>query len=91
MQTKCKLNNTELFSAESVPYSEQRNWKQQVPKKQKNLKKGKVRLNFGVRKEMEDSRLNAIKQLITLVKGQLNFRFSPGVLVHKGITIVLCL
>ena len=30
-------------------------------------------LNINVRKEMEDSRLNAIKQLITFVKGRLNF------------------
>jgi len=44
-------------------------------KKQQNLKNGKVRfcLNIDVRKEMEDSRLNAIKQLITFVKGRLNF------------------
>ena len=44
-------------------------------KKQQNLKDGKVifRLNIDVRKEMEDSRLNAVKQLITFVKGQLNF------------------
>ena len=46
-----------------------------VTKKQQNLKNGKVRfpLNIDVRKEMEDSRLNAIKQLITFVKGRLNF------------------
>ena len=30
-------------------------------------------LNIDVRKEMEDSRLNAIKQLITFVKGRQNF------------------
>ena len=44
-------------------------------KKQQNLKNGKVRfgLNIDVRKELEDSRLNAIKQLITFVKGRLNF------------------
>ena len=44
-------------------------------KKQQNLKTGKVRfrLNIDVRKEMEDSRLNAIKQLIMFVKGRLNF------------------
>ena len=40
-----------------------------------NLKYGKVRflLNIDVRKEMEDSKLNAIRQLITFVKGRLNF------------------
>jgi len=44
-------------------------------KKQQNLKYGKVRfcLNIDVRKEMGDSRLNAIKQLITFVKGRLDF------------------
>ena len=44
-------------------------------KKKQNLKSGKVRfrLNIDVRKEMEDSRLNAIRQLITFVKGRLNF------------------
>ena len=44
-------------------------------KKQQNLKDGKMRfrLNINVRKDMEDSRLNATKQLITFVKGRLNF------------------
>jgi len=44
-------------------------------KKQQNLKNGKVSflLNIDVRKEMEDSRLNAIKQLITFVNVRLNF------------------
>jgi len=39
------------------------------------LKNGKVRfrLDIDVRKEMEDSRLNALKQLTTFVKGRLNF------------------
>ena len=43
-------------------------------KKQQNLKNGTVRfrLNIDIRKEMEDSRLNAIK-LIPFVKGRLNF------------------
>ena len=50
-------------------------------KKQQNLKNGKVkfRLNIDVRKEMEDSRLNAIKQLITFVKGRLNFTTAANV------------
>ena len=43
-------------------------------KKQQNFKNGKVRfrLNIDIRKEMEDSRLNAIKQPIPFVKGRLN-------------------
>ena len=43
---------------------------------QQNLKNDQVRsvrLNIDVRKETEDSRLNAIEQLITFVKGRLNF------------------
>ena len=48
-----------IIIAQTVPYLEQRNWKQQVlRRKQRNLKNGKVRfrLNIDVRKEMEDSR-----------------------------------
>ena len=43
-------------------------------KKQENLAIGKVRfrLNFGVRKEKEDSWPNAIKTKIAFVKGRLN-------------------
>ena len=46
---------------QTVPYSGQRNWKHQ------NLKNGKVRfrLNNNVKKEREDSRLNAIECLKT--------------------------
>ena len=45
-------------------------------KKQENFKNGKVRfcLNIDVRKEKEDSWLNAIKTKIAYVKGGLNFR-----------------
>ena len=52
---------------QTVLYSVQRNWKQQVTKKQQNLKNGKVRfrLDIDVRKEMEDSQLNAIECLKT--------------------------
>ena len=44
-------------------------------KKQQNLKNGKVRFrrNIDVRKEKEDSRLNAMRQLITFAKFRLNF------------------
>ena len=57
VQTKCKLtlsnsSNCSIFSAKKLE-----------SKKQQNLKNGKVRfcLNIDVRKEMEDSRLNAIE------------------------------
>ena len=60
VQAKCKLNNTELFLEL---------FHIQSKLEQQNLKNGKVRfcLNIDVRKEMEDSRLNTIKQLITFV------------------------
>ena len=60
VQRKCKLNNTELFlklfSAEKLETTS-------TTKKKKKWKIGKVRfrLNIDVRKEMEDSRLNAIE------------------------------
>jgi len=57
-------------------------------KKQQNLKNGKVRflLNIDVRKEMDDSRLNAIKQLITFVKGQLNFSCKSTAAANVDLT-----
>ena len=60
VQTKCKLNNTEqhcsIFTAKKLETAS-------ATKKQQNLKNGKVKfcLNNDVRKEMEDSRLNAIE------------------------------
>ena len=65
MQTKCKLNNTVLFlTLFHIQCKEIGNNKS---KKQRNLKNGKVRFcpNIDVRKEMEDSRLNAIECLKT--------------------------
>ena len=76
VQTKCKLNNTELFFKSFHIQSKEigNNTYYEETTEHEN---GKVRfrLNIDVRKEMEDSRLNAIKQLITLyfVKGRLNF------------------
>ena len=63
VQTKCKLNNTELFSNCSTFSAKTTS----TTKKQQNVKNGKVRfrLNNDVRKEMEDSRLNAIQCLKT--------------------------
>ena len=70
-------------------------------KKPQNLKNGKVRLhlNIDVRKEMEDSRLNAIRQLIQLAYGMAvshSFRRSgflcfilSSLLLYRGITIGL--
>jgi len=48
------------------------------------LKNAKVRfrLNIDVRKEMEDSRLKAIKQLITFVKGRLNFSCKSTIVAN---------
>ena len=73
VQTKCKLNNTELFL--ELFHIQSKLETTTSAKKQQNLKSGKVRfrLNVNVRKEMEDSRLNVIKQLITFEKDRLNF------------------
>ena len=63
VQTKCKLNNTELSSNCSI-FRAKKLETISTTKKQQNLKIGKVRfrLNINVRKEMEDSSLNATKQ-----------------------------
>ena len=65
VQTKCKLINTELFlKLFHISIFRAKNWKQQVLQRNNtDLTNGKVRfrLNIDVRKEMEDSRLNAIK------------------------------
>jgi len=57
-------------------------------KKQQNLKNGKARfhLNIDVRKEMEDSRLNAIKQLIMFLKGRLNFSYKSTTAAKVDLT-----
>ena len=67
VQTKCKLNNTELFLKLFHIQSKKKLEATSTTKKQQNLKNGKVRfcLNIDVRKEMEDSRLNAIECLKT--------------------------
>ena len=62
VQTKCKLNNTELFlKLFHIQCSSKKLETTSTKKKQQNLKNGKVRFrrNIDVRKEMEDSRLNA--------------------------------
>ena len=66
VHTKCKLNNTELFLKLSI-FSARKLQTTSTTKKQQNLKNDKVRfrLNIDVRKEMEDSRLNAIECLKT--------------------------
>ena len=57
-------------------------------KKQQNLKNGTVRfrLNIDIRKEMEDSRLNTIKQPIPFVKGRLNFSSNTTTAVKIPLT-----
>ena len=66
VQTKCKLNNTELFlKLFHIQCKEIGNNK--YYEETTELENGKVRfcLNIDVRKEMEDSRLNAIECLKT--------------------------
>ena len=85
VQTKCKLNNTEqflkLFHAKKLETTS-------TTRKHQSWKNGKVRfcLNIEVRKEMEDSRLNAIKQLITFVKGRLNFSCNSTTAANVDVT-----
>ena len=58
-------------------------------KKQQNMKNGQVRFRLGnidVRKEMEDSRLNVIKQLIIFVKGRLNFSYKSTTAANVDLT-----
>jgi len=62
MQTKCKLNNVELFFKLFC-----------IQSKEIRNKKVRFLLNIDVRKEKEDSWVNAIKTKIAFVKGQLNF------------------
>ena len=75
VQTKCKLNKTLSYSSNCSIFRAKKLETTSTTKKKQTLKNGKVRfrLNIEVRKEMEDSRLNAIKQMITFVKGRLNF------------------
>ena len=46
----------------------------------------RYRLNIDVIKEMEDSRLNAIKRLIAFVKGRLNFSFKSTTAANVDLT-----
>ena len=74
VQTKCKLNDTELFlKLFHIQCKEIGNDK--CCEETTELGKVRFRLNIDVRKEVEDSRLNAIEclKLITFVKGRLNF------------------
>ena len=57
-QTKCKLNNTELFL--KLFHNQ---CKESITKKQQNFMR--FRLNIDVTKEIEDSRLNSIESFFT--------------------------
>ena len=63
VQTKCKLKNTESFLKLFHIQSKEIGNNKYYEEKQQNLKNGKVRfrLNIDIRKDMKDSRLNAIK------------------------------
>ena len=76
VQTKCKMNNTELSASLKLFHIRAKKLgTTRTTKKQQTLKNGTVRfrLNIDIRKERENSRLNAIKQPIPFVKGRLNF------------------
>ena len=75
VQTKCKLNNTELSASNCFIFRAKKLETTRATKEQQNLKNGTVRFrpDFDIRKEMEDSFLNAINQPIPFVKGRLDF------------------
>ena len=87
VRTKCKLTTLSYSSSCSI-FRAKKLEKTSTTKKQQNLKNGRVRfcLNIDVRKEMEDSRLNAIKQLITFVKGRLNFSCKSTTAANVDLT-----
>ena len=72
---KCKLNNTELSASNCFIFRAKKLETTRATKEQQNLKNGTVRfrLDIAIRKEMEDSFLNAINQPIPFVKGRLKF------------------
>ena len=72
---------------QTVPYSEQRSWKQQVLPRDNG--KVRFRLNIDVRKEMEDLRLHAMKRLITFAKGRLNFSCKSTTAANVDVTETL--
>ena len=89
VQTKCKLNNTELSASLKLFHIRPKKLgTTRTTKKQQNLKNGTVRfrLNIDIRKEMEDSRLNAIKQPIAFVEGPLNFSSNTTTAVKIPVT-----
>ena len=73
---------------QTVPYSEQEIGSNKYYEDTTELTNGKVTfcLNIDVRKEMEDSRLNAIKQLISIVKGRLNFSYKSTTAANVDLT-----
>jgi len=89
LQTKCKLNNTELFlELFHIQSKEIGNNKCYEETKKLALKNGKVRfrLSIDVRKEMKDSKLNATKQLTMFVKGRLNFSCKSTTAANVDLT-----
>ena len=76
VQTKRKLNNTELSASLKLFHTRaKKSGTTRTTKKQQNLKNGtmRFRLNIDIRKEMEGSWLNTIKQPIPFVKSQTEF------------------
>ena len=87
VQTNCKLNNTELFlKLFHIQSNEIGNNKYYKETTEFEKWQSEIRLNIDVRKEMEDSKLNAIKQLITFVKGRLNFSCKSTTAANVDLT-----
>ena len=83
VQTKCKLT-TLSYSPNCSIFREK---KQQVLPRDNG--KVRFRLNIDVRKEMEDLRLHAMKQLITFAKGRLNFSCKSTTAANVDVTETL--
>ena len=67
VQTKCKLNNTESVFLKRFHIQRNKIENNKYYEETTDLKKWQMEISPENRKEMEDSRLYAIKQLITFV------------------------
>ena len=87
VQTKCKLNNTELFlKLLHIQSKEIGNNKYYEKTTEFEKRQSEISPNIDVRKETEDSRLNAIKKLIKFVEGRLNFSCKSTTAANVDLT-----
>ena len=89
VQTKCKLNNTELFlKLFYIQCKEIGNNKYYEETTELEKWQSEISAECDVRKEMEDSSLNAIEclKLIAFVKGRLNFSCKSTTAANVDLT-----